>query len=146
MCGFQMTFAQLAGMCKGHCMCLPLLDFIVGFLKEGVSVTEPLYVSFDTPILELSYSLDKVVIHGQWPQKNSFKPQWEWLDRLRGGVWLGIYFEDVGRRTWAIVIAETSNGTFIQGFDPLTGRCNPMLMLILSPGYLVFSSYPLGHR
>ena len=61
---FQTTLAQLAGMCKGHCTCLSFLVLVVSFHKEGISVIEPLYVSFDAPIIELPCGLDKVVVHG----------------------------------------------------------------------------------
>ena len=73
-CGFQTTLAQLASMCKGRCMCFPLHNLIVGFDKESVGVAEPLYVSFDTPIFELSHSLDEVVIYGGRPQEDGFEP------------------------------------------------------------------------
>ena len=116
--GFQMTFAQLAGMCKGRCICLPLLDFIVRFLEKGIHVAELLYVSLDTPIIELPSGLDKVVVHGQWPQEDSLKPRRKWFNRFGSQVGLCVDFEDVRRGAWAIVIAETSNGAFVQKLDP----------------------------
>lgn len=115
---FQMTFAQLAGMCKGCCICLPLLDFIVHFLEKGIHVAELLYVSLDTLIIELPSGLDKVVVHGRWPQEDSLEPRRKRFNRFGSQVGLCVDFEDVRRGAWAIVITETSNGAFIQKLDP----------------------------
>ena len=100
-------------------MCFPFLNLVVSFYKEGVSVAEPLYVSFDTPILKLPSSLNKVVIHGGWSQEDGFKPWWEWFDGFRHSERLGIYLKDVGGRAWAIIITETCDGALIEELDPL---------------------------
>ena len=112
--GFQTTLAQLTGMCKGHCMCLLFLNFIICFLKKGICVVELLYVSFDAPIFEFSSGLDKVVVHGQWPQEDSLKPWQEWFDGFRSWVRLCIDLKDVGRRTQAIIVTESSNSAFVK--------------------------------
>ena len=106
-------------------MCLPFLDLVVSFHKEGISVIEPLYVSFDAPIIELPCGLDKVVVHGGQSQKNGFEPWQEWLDRLGGQIWLSIDFEDVGRRTWAVIVAETSDSVFVEKLNPLDWVVQP---------------------
>ena len=102
-------------------MCFPFLDSVVSLHKEGVSVAEPLYISFDAPIFKLPSSLDKVVVHGRWPQENSFKPWWEWFNELWCSKGLSVYLEDVGRRNWAIIIAEAHDSPFIEEFDPFDG-------------------------
>ena len=95
-----MTLAQLASMCKGRCTCFPLLDLIVSFHKEGIHVAEPLYVSLDTPVVELPHGLDKVMVHGGWPQENGLKPWQEQFDWFGGWVRLCIDLEDVRRGAW----------------------------------------------
>ena len=95
-CSFQTTFAQLASMCKGHCTCFPLRNLVVRLHKEGVGVAEPLYVSFDPPILELPSGLHEVMIHRGRPQEDGFEPWWEWFDWFGRSHWLSVYLEDVG--------------------------------------------------
>ena len=142
--GFQTTLAQLASMCKGHCMCFPFHDLVVSFHKEGVSVAEPLYVSLDPPILKLPSSLCKVVVHRGWTQENGFKPRWEWLNWFSQSHRLGVNFEDVGRGPWTIVVSEPSDCPFVEKLDPLDRAVWPKGDVDLEPRIASVDFIPLG--
>ena len=100
-------------------MCLPLRNLVVCFHKEGVSVAVPLYVSFDSLILEFSSSLREVMVHGGWAQEDGLEPQWKRFNQLSCGHGLGVYFEDVRRGPGAIIVAESSNRPFVEELGPL---------------------------
>ena len=131
-------------MCKGCCTCFPFCNFVVSFHEEGIGIAEPLYVSFNPPIFELSGSPCKVVVHRGRPQKDGLKPQQEWFDRLSCGHWLSIYFENMGGRSWAIFIAEPSDSSLVKELDPLDGVVQSKTNIDLEPRVASIDFVPLG--
>ena len=73
------------------------------------------------------------MIHGGWSQEDGFKPWQKWHDWFSCGHWLSVDLEDVGRGAWAIVIAESGNGSFIKELDPFDRAVQPKADVDLKP-------------
>ena len=83
------------------------------------------------------------MVHRGQAQEDSFEPQWEWFNWFSCGHQLSVYFKDVGRGAWSVIITEAGNSAFVEELDPLDRAVQPETNVNFEPWVTSVGFIPL---